>query len=170
MASLAQRLGLQADRGKRSMESTRNRTAAAVGTVVQAVEITGTAAFMAWLRHRMDDPATGRNEFQVLGIDPELLVGLGGHVATIFGLTGRWGEHVDNVSDGALAAFVYPIAAAAGTQARQRAMARAAGAPAGISGIGRFLGIGARRAPALGGNVTPLSVAAAMRNMRARAA
>lgn len=158
--SMASRLGLQADRGRKNILSMREKTAATVGTVVQAAEITGTAAAMAYMRHRMDDPATGRNEFQVLGIDPELLAGLGLHALSIFGLFGKWGDHLDNVADGALAAFIYPIAAAAGTQARQRRMGAA---------TGRRLSTGARPMY-LPSNVTPLSVAASMRAMRNRAA
>lgn len=159
--SMASRLGLQADRGRKNILSMREKTAATVGTVVQAAEITGSAAAMAYMRHRMDDPATGRNEFQVLGIDPELLAGLGLHALSIFGVFGKWGDHLDNFADGALAAFIYPIAAAAGTQARQRRM--------GVAGVGRRLSAGARPM-GLPSNVTPLSVVASMRAMRNRAA
>lgn len=156
--SIASRLGLNFSRAsKRSMVS------AAVGTTVQMAEIVGSTAAFSYLRHRLDDPMTGRNDFQILGIDPELLVGLGVHAASVFGILGKWADHADNFADGALSAFIYPIAAAAGTQARDRAAAR-------VTTSGRRQMTGQTIRPSAlppRSNVTPLNVAAWMRSQRA---
>lgn len=152
MATAASRL-----RGRSASVDRASRTALIVGGLVTAAEVSGSAFLFSYLRHRLDDINTPQNEFQILGVDPELIAGLGLNGLSMFGLFGDWGMHAENIGNGALAAYFVPIGAAMGTQAREAAAARST-QPLIITQGRRMPQMGAPRS----------NLAAQMRNMRMR--
>lgn len=144
-------------RGRSQSLERASRTALIVGGLVTAAEISGSAFLFSYLRHRLDNPATPQNDFQIMGVDPELIAGIGLNGLSLFGAFGNWGLHAENVANGAMAAYFVPIGQAMGTRAREASDARAASA--------RLIGPTSGRRQMMPGRP---NLAAQMRNMRMR--
>lgn len=71
------------------------------GQVLQTVEVAGSAFALGYARGRLSEGG----EWKMAGVDPELLAGVAFHGLGFLGLFGKYGEHVHNVGDGALAAY-----------------------------------------------------------------
>lgn len=95
---------------RRALENARSRvnsikakSTEVAGQALQTVEIGGTAFGLGYLRGRMAD---NQGEWKVLGVQPELLAAVGAHGLAFMGAFGKYSEHMHNVGDGALAAFL----------------------------------------------------------------
>lgn len=54
-------------------------------------------------------------------VPADLLVGIAGHLIGFFGLAGKWDDHVHNLADGVLMAYVTKFSVGVGTQMRAKA-------------------------------------------------
>lgn len=108
MADVATRLSSQLQKFRNSAAEVMERQAVNISRGVQALEVSGTAFGLSWLRGRYQkvDAATGKMEFGLLGIDWELWIGLGLHALGFTGLLNPYQEHGHNVADGALASYM----------------------------------------------------------------
>lgn len=105
-----------------------------VGQVQTAALTGGTAFAMGYVEHRFrgDDGSPG---VEILGVPLSLGVGIGGHLASIFGAGGKYSEALQSVANGALASYATTLGAGMGTahwQQQGNAMA-----PASSEGVGR---------------------------------
>jgi hypothetical protein len=81
----------------------------AVGGMVRSIEVQGAAFGFGALQGYYYEPAGGKDtKFgpQIFGADAELVVGGGLYVASLLGLGGKYSDHLKNLADGALAAYV----------------------------------------------------------------
>lgn len=97
-------------------------------TVIEAAEVGLGAAAIGLAAGRLGTTSLGGS-----GIPLGLTLGVLGHAASMYGLAGKWGPHLQNVSNGAIAGWLTLWGAGQGGQWRQRA-----GEPAGpiTSGVG----------------------------------
>jgi hypothetical protein len=105
--------------------------------LIQSGEVAAGAAALGLLAGRLGNANIGQT-----GIPIGLALGAFGHAVAFFGFAGRYGEHVHNVSDGALAGWLTLWGAGQGTQMRLNA-----GGPAGPTTSGVSTGACAGCAP-----------------------
>jgi len=100
----------------------------AAGRVVDAATIGGTSFLMGVVNGRFLDPATGKRGLEVLGVPVEVIATVGFHVLG-FMSSDKYGTHLHNFGNGALASYTNILGIGVGDKMRQTA-ARAATAPA----------------------------------------
>jgi hypothetical protein len=84
--------------------------------LVQTGEVAAGAAGVGLIAGRLGSASLGNT-----GIPIGLALGALGHAAAFFGVTGRFSDHIHNLSDGAIAGWVALWGAAQGGQMRQQA-------------------------------------------------
>lgn len=133
--------------------SLRGRGESAAGQLLTAVETVGAGVGMAYCNARYAEP--GKTHLEVMGVPLDLALGMGLGAAALFGVAGRFDEHVNNVASGLLTTYGVRQGAIWGTNARVAKVAEEAGEPA----VRGMMGVGAPRlyptvdAPAVAGAV-----------------
>ena len=116
---------------------------------IQGAALTGGSAFaLGYAQHRFRDDE-GRPGIEVLGVPLDLGLGLGLHVAGIFGMFGNYGEAARSVANGALASYATTMGAALGSKAYSElgASPATAGLAPGLGGpdLGQYDGVSSER-------------------------
>lgn len=111
------------------------------GQLQGAAITTGTAFGLSYMSHRFRDE-NGQAGIEIVGVPLDLGLGLGLHVATLFGVFGKWAEGAAQVANGALASWGTTIGASMGTEAYNKLQSGNGGGalPAGdaaAEGLGR---------------------------------
>lgn len=106
------------DNARGRLGAVKKKATAVAGQALQTVEIGGSAFALSYLRGRM---ANEQGDWKVVGVDPELLAAVGFHGLAFVGAFGQYSEHMHNVGDGALAAFLAGKGLDFGVQAKQNA-------------------------------------------------
>lgn len=91
-------------------------TSGTKGRLIQTGEVLAGAALVGTLSGRF-----GPLKIKGAPVPLDLVAGVAGHLAAMFDLAGSYGEHVQNVSDGVLAAYVTKFAVGLGTKMREKA-------------------------------------------------
>lgn len=86
------------NRARAQVATIREKSAEAIGTIVQTFEVGGTAFGVGFMQGRW-------GSIELAGVPVEFIAGLGLHVLAFLGGAGRYAEHVHNVGDGALAGY-----------------------------------------------------------------
>lgn len=102
-----------ADRALKSVRDVDNMSPTS-RQLVRAGETLGTAAIVGYLSGRYGPLKVGN-------VPMDLAAGLGLHLAAFLGLGGKWDEHMHNVANGALLAYVVKFSVGLGTQSRAKA-------------------------------------------------
>ncbi len=102
MASLKQR----AENARKALARRKEKGEQTIGQVIQTAEVTGTAAALGYARGRVGEvDDSGAKTLAVAGVPVDLAIGAGLHVIAFAG-SDKYAEHLHNVGDGALAAFL----------------------------------------------------------------
>jgi hypothetical protein len=113
---------------------------------LQMVEVGGTAFLFAYLNARY--AKAGNPDIQVMGMSVDLITGVGLH-GLGFLTRSKYREHLHNVGDGALAAYLTRLGAEMGGQSRLNAQNASGGqlgaGQQGFSGFGQQQGVAAQR-------------------------
>lgn len=122
------------------LRGVREKAEQAAGTVIQSATIGGTAFLLGVVNGRFYDAATQKRGIEVLGVPLEIISTVGFHVLG-FMSSEKYGEHLHNFGDGALAAYTNVLGMGVGEKMRQNAANNAAAqapaqVPASTSGPG----------------------------------
>lgn len=89
------------------------------GQLQGAAITTGTAFGLSYMQHRFRDE-NGQAGIEIVGVPLDLGLGLGLHVASLFGVFGKWGDGASQVANGALASWGTTMGASMGTEAYEK--------------------------------------------------
>ena len=116
------------------LRGVREKAEAAAGTVVQSATIGGTSFLLGVVNGRVVAP-DGKRGVEVLGVPLEIIGAVGFHILG-FMSSEKYGSHLHNFGDGALAAYTNLLGISVGEKMRQANLAAqqpAAPAPAAIA-------------------------------------
>lgn len=104
-------------RAKGAVRGMKEKSDRLMGAIVQSGEVVGTSFALGYVRGRY-------TEVKLVGVPLEIVVGAGAHVAALFS-GAKYADDMQNIGDGALAAYVVAVGAKIGDEHRKKA-----GAPA----------------------------------------
>jgi len=93
-----------------------------IGKAIQVAEVGGSAALLGYLKGRsgtVNDK--GELVLEVAGVPVDLGVAIAGHVVGFAGIAGRQADHVHNIANGALAAWLSATMVSIGKEASNEA-------------------------------------------------
>jgi hypothetical protein len=100
------------------VQSMKGKGEEAVGEALAAVEVVGGAAAGGFVDEKWGtDDGTGAKVASIHGVPANLLIGVGGKVASFMGIAGKHGKHAHDVSNGFLAAYGVHLGRAAARKA-----------------------------------------------------
>jgi len=102
------------------IQAHKDKTTEFVGQGLQATEVTGSCYLFSYANGR--SPAMNKDHHELTeGVPTDLAIGVLGHVVAFFGGASQYGEHLHNLSDGALASWSARMGTAQGSKARLKA-------------------------------------------------
>jgi hypothetical protein len=96
------KLGDMYEKVKAKLSSVKEKAEIAAGRAIHASETVGTAFGFGWARGRYADE---KGEWEMMGLPPDLTVGVLGLGFSFLGLTGKYDDHVAAIGTGAASAF-----------------------------------------------------------------
>ena len=125
-----ERLKKQATGAMSRLRSVREKAEETAMVVVRSATVSGTAFLFGLTRGRFIDEQTGKPGVEIFGVPVELVAAAGFHVLGFMG-SDKYGQHLHNFGDGALAAYTVGLGIDVGTRMRQQAPAQPAQAASG---------------------------------------
>lgn len=109
-------------RAKGTVRNMKEKADRLMGAVVQTGEVVGTSFALGYVRGRF-------TEVKVVGVPLELVIGATAHIGALFS-GAKYADDMQNIGDGALAAYIVAVGAKIGDDQRKKAGGTAATPPA----------------------------------------